>query len=101
MKQLSSAASLILLAKHWSSLIRRRAALSDDVAFKNWTYEIARRTCPFAGRANTATQTIQSSAAPTRTVHCSRFLTHLTLSNQSGILWVFVVPGRRSWLDLR
>lgn len=25
---------------------KRRAAISDDVAFKNWAYNIARRTCP-------------------------------------------------------
>jgi len=44
---------------------KRRAVTSDNVAFKNWAYEIARRTCPSAGRASTAIQTIQSSAAST------------------------------------
>ena len=44
---------------------KRRAALSDDVAFKNWAYEIARRTYPSAGRVSTAAQTIQSSTAST------------------------------------
>ena len=52
---------------------KRRAAISDNVAFKNWAYEIARRTCPSAGRASTAIQTIQSSAAST---HCPLLSSH-------------------------
>ena len=31
------------------SKAKRGAAISDDVAFKNWAYNIARRTCPSAG----------------------------------------------------
>jgi len=52
---------------------KRRAAISDNVAFKNLAYEIARRTCPSADRASAAIQTTQSSAAST---HCPLLSSH-------------------------
>ena len=41
-----------------------QASLSDDVAFKTWAYDIARRTCP-PGTAGNRTSNQQPQASPT------------------------------------